>query len=160
MFKRIIPVVGLCSILTACGTMPEERGISGAGIGAGAGAIVGAVTGLSVVEGAVLGAVAGGLTGAMTHQDQVDLGEPVWKQGNATSNNQPVAQASPATTSNQLVVEIQKGLQILGYNPGIVDGINGQQTQQAIRQYQKDHNLVVDGQATPALMNHIKQQQS
>ena len=156
MFKRIIPVVGMCAMLAACGTMPEERGVSGAGIGAGAGAIVGAVTGLSVVEGAVLGAVAGGLTGAMTSKDQVNLGEPVWKQGSNATSDHPVAQAS--TASKQTVVEIQKGLKDMGYDPGAVDGINGQQTQQAIREYQKDHGLIVDGQATPGLMNHIKQQ--
>ena len=150
---RVIPVLGLCAMLTACGTTPEERGVSGAGIGAGAGAVVGAVTGLSVVEGAVIGAVAGGLTGAMTNKDQVDLGEPAWKQGSTASGNETVAH-------KEMITEIQKGLKDLGYDPGVVDGIYGQRTQQAIRQYQKDHGLLVDGQATPALMNHIKQQQS
>lgn len=161
MDKRIIPVLGMCVVLTACGTTPEERGISGAGVGAGAGAIVGAVTGLSVVEGAVLGAVAGGITGAATNRDQVNLGEPAWKQGNANAatNNQPVAQSSSATNS-KVVAEIQRGLKEMGYDPGAVDGINGQKTRQAIRAYQKDHGLLVDGQATPALMDHIKQQKS
>ena len=157
MSTRIIPVLFLYAVITSCGTTPEERGISGAGVGASAGAIVGAVTGLSVIEGAVLGAVAGGLTGAMTNEDQVNLGEPAWKQGNTTADNQPVAKIS-TTTDKQTVVEIQKGLKDMGYNPGVVDGINGQKTQSAIRQYQKDHGLLVDGQATPALMNHIKQQ--
>ena len=159
MFTRIIPVIGLYAMLTACGTTPEERGVSGAGVGAGAGAIVGAVTGLSVVEGAVLGAVAGGLTGAMTSKDQVNLGEPAWKQGSSSATNQSAATSS-TMPDKQVVVEIQKSLKDMGYNPGVVDGINGKQTQQAIRRYQQDHGLVVDGRATPDLMNHIRQQQS
>lgn len=67
--------------LAACGTMPTERGVSGAGIGASAGAILGAVTGMTVLQGAVIGGVAGGLTGALTKPGQVYLGEPLWKQG-------------------------------------------------------------------------------
>jgi peptidoglycan hydrolase-like protein with peptidoglycan-binding domain len=158
---RIVPVIGLCLLVSACGTTPEERGISGAGIGAGAGAIVGAVTGLSVVEGAVLGAVAGGLTGAMTKKESVNLGEPAWKQG---SNSQAVPATttyqSPATESKSTVMDIQRGLKNLGYNPGPVDGVYGPRTREAIRQYQKDHGLMVDGQATPALMEHINQRSS
>lgn len=154
MKMRITSVLGLCMLICACGTTPEERGISGAGIGAGAGAIVGAVTGLSVVEGAVLGAAGGALTGLLTDKDQVNLGEPAWKQ----ESNQPTQ--TPASNYQSTVAGIQKGLQKLGYNPGPVDGVNGQQTQNAIRQYQKDHGLIVDGQATPALMDHINQQTS
>jgi hypothetical protein len=66
--------------LAGCGSTKEERGISGAGIGAGAGAIVGAVTGLSVVEGALIGAGIGGVTGLVTVEDQIDLGDPIWKE--------------------------------------------------------------------------------
>jgi len=140
--------------MTACGTTPEERGVSGAGIGAGAGAIVGAVTGLSVVQGAVLGAVGGGLTGAMTDRDDIDLGEPAWKQANQPDTNQQ------QSARNTTVMEVQKGLTSRGYYPGPVDGINGEQTRNAIVQYQKDHGLVVDGQATPSLLEHIEHQQS
>ncbi len=67
-------------MLAGCGSTKEERGISGAGIGAGAGAIVGAVTGLSVVEGALIGAGVGGVTGLVTDEDQIDLGDPIWKE--------------------------------------------------------------------------------
>ena len=144
---RIFTVLCLGLLLTACGTTPTERGINGAGIGAGAGAIVGAVTGLSVAQGAVLGAVAGGLTGALTDKEDVDLGEPVYRDSRSTSS----------AAGNQTVVEIQKGLRDMGYNPGAVDGINGKQTREAIRQYQRDNGLLVDGQATPALAAHIKQ---
>ena len=159
---RIFSIISLCLLISACGTTPEERGISGAGIGAGAGAIVGAVTGLSVIEGAVLGAVAGGLTGALTKEESVNLGEPAWKQGSnqATPSTTTAAYQSPASGSKSTVMEIQRGLQNLGYNPGPIDGINGPKTREAIRLYQKDHGLLVDGQPTPALMEHINQRSS
>nr|AKQ03973.1 hypothetical protein [uncultured gamma proteobacterium Rifle_16ft_4_minimus_39789] len=161
MIMRVISVLGLCVLIGACGTTPEERGISGAGIGAGAGAIVGAVTGLSVVEGAVLGAVAGGLTGALTKEESVNLGEPAWKQGsNQPSSQTTTAYQTPVSGEKSTVIGIQKGLLDLGYNPGPVDGVNGPKTQKAIRQYQADHGLIVDGQATPALMDHISQKSS
>jgi hypothetical protein len=166
--KYCIPLLTIL-LLAACGTTPEERGLSGAGIGAASGAIVGAVTGLSVVEGAVLGAVAGGLTGALTRDDQINLGKPAWKPG-AASEPQPAAQPSatktataPATSparaaSSQTVKDIQSGLARLGYDPGPVDGIAGQRTHSAIRAYQQDHGLLVDGQPTPELAEHIREQ--
>ena len=56
-------VVGLIGGLAACGTTPEERGITGAGLGAAGGAIIGAVTGLTVLEAALIGTGVGGVTG-------------------------------------------------------------------------------------------------
>ena len=156
--KHLIPVIGICALLTACGTTPEERGVSGAGIGAGAGAIVGAVTGLTVVEGAVLGAVAGGLTGALTDEEDVNLGKPAWKQGSSSSSsNQAVAHAEPVSGNKQTVMAIQRSLKTKGYDPGVVDGISGARTQEAIRNYQRDNGLLVDGLATQALLDHMNQ---
>lgn len=74
----VVAVLG--SALTACGNLPEERALSGAGIGAGAGAALGAVTGMSVATGAIVGAAAGAATGALTDKEQVNLGEPAWKK--------------------------------------------------------------------------------
>lgn len=135
-------------VLTGCGTTPTERGTSGAGIGAAAGAVVGAVTGLTVVQGAVLGAVAGGATGALTKKDQVDLGEPAWKQ-NSYSDRAPVGQ--------QTVRDIQAQLQRLGLYAGRVDGLNGPQTRGAIRTFQQQRGLVVDGVASPQLLSYMTQ---
>lgn len=132
--------------LAGCGTMPSDRTLSGAGIGAGAGAIVGAVTPLSVVSGTVLGALAGGLTGALTSPSQVDLGRPAWKQG--------AADPSPGGTST--VSSIQSNLTRLGYAPGPADGRLGPQTREAIRAYEKDHGLLVDGRASPELAAHLQ----
>ena len=150
-----------CLSLTACGTMPEERAVSGAGVGAAAGAILGAVTGLSVVQGAVIGALGGGLTGAMTRNDQINLGEPTWKQGARNTGSTSSIASGPASSSRQAIVaSIQGGLKELGYDPGPVDGLYGTRTAGAIRKYQRDQGLRVDGQATAALADHIRNQQS
>lgn len=65
--------------LSACGTSPGDRALSGAGIGAAAGAVIGAPFGAPGI-GAAIGAAAGGATGALTSPSQVDLGRPVWRQ--------------------------------------------------------------------------------
>ena len=41
--------------------------------------------------------------------------------------------------------EKQEALQKLGYNPGPIDGILGEKTEKAVRRFQSDHGLSVDG---------------
>lgn len=65
--------------LAACGASQGDRAISGAGIGAGVGAAGAAVTGGSLVTGGVIGGAVGAAAGALTDDDDIDLGEPVWK---------------------------------------------------------------------------------
>lgn len=129
--------------LSACGSSTGDRAASGAGIGATAGVVVGAVTGLSVLEGALIGAAAGGLIGGLTDEDVINLGDPIWEDDNNTSANKSG------------VTRVQAGLAQLGYNPGPVDGHMGSQTRQAIREYQSDHGLLVDGRASEELARHI-----
>jgi hypothetical protein len=66
--------------LAGCGTQNIDRGVSGAGIGAAIGTGVGAITGLSLLEGAVIGTAVGGITALATRPNQVNFGEPVWRQ--------------------------------------------------------------------------------
>ena len=54
------------------------------------------------------------------------------------------------------VVGIQEGLAARGYRPGPIDGVAGARTRAAIRRYQSDVGLPVDGQPSPALLNHLK----
>ena len=68
---RCCAIIGLIGGLTACGTTPEERAITGAGLGAAGGAIIGAVTGLTVLEAALIGTGVGGATGLLA--DENDL---------------------------------------------------------------------------------------
>jgi hypothetical protein len=65
-------------LVSACGTTTSDRAISGGLIGAGAGAAVGSMTG-NAGAGAVVGGVAGAAVGAATTPDQVNLGDPVWR---------------------------------------------------------------------------------
>lgn len=79
MLRLIVPLIASALLLSACGSTPLDRGVSGAGIGAAGGAVLGAVTGLSVAQGALIGAGIGGATGALTSEDQIDFGRPAWK---------------------------------------------------------------------------------
>ena len=144
---RSIAALLVCLILTvsACGSSTSDRTISGAGIGAAAGTIIGAVTGLSLLQGALLGAAAGGLTGALTSEDVVNLGDPIWATKKQAANKSAVSQ-------------VQAGLAKLGYDPGPIDGTLGSRTDSAIRDYQRDQKLLVDGRPTLELAQHIDNQ--
>jgi hypothetical protein len=161
--KRSRCVIGAAALLlvAACGTTPEDRTISGAGIGAAGGAIIGAVTGLTVLEGAAIGALAGGATGLLTDEKTLNLGEPPWKkwfgggeqQVSALPNGQAPTAAGPDT-----VAGTQSDLKRLGYDPGPVDGKMGPGTRAAIIAYQKDYGLRADGRATRKLALHVHEQ--
>jgi peptidoglycan hydrolase-like protein with peptidoglycan-binding domain len=148
MKRAYAAVLGTALFVAACGNTTEDRAISGAGIGAAAGAAVGAVTGLSIVEGALIGAAAGGITGAVTDKSQVNLGDPLWKRGSGSGS---------ASAGADTVRQIQSGLSRLGYDPGPADGRVGPRTRSAIRQYQQDNKLLVDGEPTGPLLDHIQQ---
>ncbi len=59
--------------LSACGTTPGERALSGGLIGAGSGAVIGSQFG-NPVAGAVVGGAAGAATGALTDPCSFNLG--------------------------------------------------------------------------------------
>ena len=157
MLRAVTPFVALAFLLSACGSAPADRTLSGAGLAAAGGAVLGAVTGLGVVEGIVIGAVAGGLVGFLTDDSKVNLGTPLW-QARPGFAPQP-ANAAPARDA-LIVSDIQAGLGALGYVSGPVDGVMGPRTAGAIRQYQKRHALPVDGQPTRELAWHIQSQES
>jgi outer membrane lipoprotein SlyB len=62
--KTIFPAAALCVALSACGTTPRDRVVSGGLIGAATGATVGLVT-TGDATGTVLGAALGGLGGGI-----------------------------------------------------------------------------------------------
>jgi putative peptidoglycan binding protein/YmgG-like glycine-zipper protein len=144
---RTLPIVvaGAMLFVSACGSSTGDRAASGAGIGAGVGAAVGAVTGLSILEGAVIGAAAGGLLGGLTSEDTINLGDPIWAKDDKPANASAVSR-------------VQAGLSRLGYDPGPVDGVMGRKTEMAIRSYQRDHHLTVDGRPTVELAQHLDSQ--
>src|SRR5579863_7838195 len=167
-------LAGLPVILAACGTTTEDRALSGAAIGAAGGAVIGAFTGIGPAAGAAIGGAVGGGTGALTQPSQVDLGRPLWRGG---SSDSPPPQASPpdqstapgagasnapgpsgpaASYDTVTVRDIQAGLQRLGYFEGQPDGNFGPQTEAAIRHYQQDNHLPIDGQPSGALLSQIR----
>lgn len=151
MKKSAIAIVVASLSLSACGTTQGDRTASGAGLGAGAGAALGAITGGSVLGGALIGAAAGGLTGAVTSPDQINLGQPAWRQ-----NGQ--AQSAPAGSAaeNRMVRDVQVELDRRGLYKGPIDGIAGRGTQAAIRSYEQRYGLLVDGKPSPALLEHMR----
>ena len=78
-FALIAIAVLVLGPLAACGNSQGERALSGAGIGAGTGAAGAALTGGSVAGGALIGGAAGAAIGALTEEEDLDLGEPIWK---------------------------------------------------------------------------------
>ncbi|HXP74829.1 MAG TPA: peptidoglycan-binding domain-containing protein [Stellaceae bacterium] len=136
--------VGLSLALAACGETQGERGLSGAAIGAGAGAVIGAVTPIGPAGGALIGGAAGAATGVLTTPSQVNVGKPVYKSSTGGS------------AGNATVRDIQTGLQHLGYSPGAADGRMGPKTAAAIRKYQQDNGMTVDGQPSQAVLDSIR----
>ena len=74
------------------------------------------------------------------------------------------AQAQTASSSTQgsrnsfqqLVTDIQRMLTELGYRLGAVDGAVGERTRQAIRRYQSNTGLTVDGHPSESLRQHLR----
>jgi hypothetical protein len=80
MWKTIAATAALGLLLAGCGTSPEERGITGAGLGAATGAAGSAIAGGDAGTGALIGGVAGGAAGALTEEETIDLGDPLWER--------------------------------------------------------------------------------
>lgn len=61
----------------------------------------------------------------------------------ATNYGSPQATAAAGRSINALQTALVK----LGYNPGDIDGLNGNSTQTAVREFQRDNGLTQDGKA-------------
>lgn len=146
--KQTVTLFTMILLLSACGTMPRDRAVSGAGLGAAAGAAIGAATGFGAGEGAAVGAAGGALTGVLTDSEDVNFGKPAWKRGNDSGNG---------GTANNTVARIQYELSKRGFYTGSIDGVAGSKTRSAIRDYQRENDLVVDGEPTPALLAYMQE---
>ena len=132
MFRPLWILVATPLILGACGSMKQDRLISGGGIGAAGGAILGAVTGLTVVQGALIGTGLGAALGGLTSADQFNLGEPFWRQFGFDRDRSAIRPKGYSET----VANIQRDLVRLGYDPGPVDGLMGPRTRAAIARFE------------------------
>lgn len=62
----------------------------------------------------------------------------------------------PPQMARAYIIDLQGELAQHGYKPGPADGALGARTKQAIRQYQKDAGLQVNGVASKELLEHMK----
>jgi peptidoglycan hydrolase-like protein with peptidoglycan-binding domain len=74
----------------------------------------------------------------------------------ASSGAYDYAPAAAARLDKIYTVTIQRELAAKGYEPGPIDGVAGARTASAIRRYQADNGLVVDGQVSLRLLNHLR----
>jgi hypothetical protein len=58
--------------------------------------------------------------------------------------------------SSSNVIELQKALAELGYDPGPADGLLGQKTRDAIKAYQNDHKMHPDGKFSGLLLFNVQ----
>ena len=136
--------------LTGCGHTQFDRGMGGAMVGSAAGATLGVVTGMTIAQGAILGAAGGAVVGLATNSGQVNLGKPFWKKNASRTLYKPTSQQYNSVSS------IQSGLASKGYKPGPADGVAGNRTRRAIRAYQRENGLLVNGQPSSKLASHIR----
>jgi hypothetical protein len=81
-FALGVLVAAACS-LSACGTDPGDRAVSGGLLGAGGGAAIGAIAG-HTTTGLIVGGVAGALAGGLSDPCSVNLGAPIWRNKHAS----------------------------------------------------------------------------
>jgi outer membrane lipoprotein SlyB len=154
----IVPVL-LCS--------PANAGILGGGF---SGALRGAVLGSLIDgrDGAGTGAVIGGMIGAgqaaaqEKKRQEMQLAarrrQDEWAAREQAQRErylqQQAAQAPQREAEQLLIVETQKSLIRLGYEPGEL-GQAGPALTGAVRAYQRRHNLLETGELSQALLNHM-----
>lgn len=73
----------------------------------------------------------------------------------AHSGGSSGSSSSGGSESSQTIAEVQSALNRLGYNLD-VDGVAGSDTRKAIKNYQKDTGLTVDGVIGPATLNALE----
>lgn len=84
--------------------------------------------------------------------------KPAAAQPAAPQGQQPVAKPAPAApkwTADQ-IKEAQEGLKRAKMYTGPVNGVLGAATQRAIRAFQKEHKLTVNGELSDSLLTMLK----
>jgi hypothetical protein len=168
MNKKLLIAVTLL-IVTNLVVHPAQAGIFGAGLG---GALRGAIVGnlIDGRSGAAAGAVIGGLIGAgeaasrkkkdQQRNEAARQRQAEWdaeQQAQQARFQQQQAADAPAKDAQQtLVVETQKSLIRLGFEPGDI-GVAGPALTNAVMQYQNSKGLLETGELSQALLNHLLQ---
>lgn len=139
------------------GGMPSAQAqdgvIAGGLLGAGAGAIIGGATGggKGAAKGAIIGGAAGAILGGVSESERRRRYAP------PPPPRRVYTYAPAPGPAYGLVYDVQSSLLRLGYDPGPLDGHMGRRTADAIAAYEHDNGLLVTGQPSEALLNHMIQ---
>ncbi len=76
-------------------------------------------------------------------------------QGSEGERKERASPARAGPGKRELVAATQRGLAALGYEPTPADGLAGPSTQAAVRAFQTDLGVVVDGEVTEALLHQL-----
>jgi hypothetical protein len=101
-------------------------------------------------------AAAAGDDAAAAARDRLAARLPPERRAAAEARAAALAAQPDGAPARSLVMEIQRLLAEAGYDPGPVDGRLGDRTVEAIRRYQSDGSLVLDGRADDDLMARLK----
>jgi hypothetical protein len=97
-----------------------------------------------------------GTTSAPAGQPRVIYQSSPSAGSSSASSNYDYAPEAAARLSKIYTVTIQRELAAKGYQPGPADGVAGPRTSSAIRRYQADNGMVVDGRVSLELLNHLR----
>jgi hypothetical protein len=142
MIPKVV-ALAVASTLAGCATWGNmDRQEKGATVGATGGAIVGAAVGGPV--GAAVGAAAGGYAGHYeTKPGGLASKNPAY--GPWDNDNRAGASGSGAVTASPMVRDAQRALNDRGFDVA-VDGVYGANTEQAVREFQRQQGLPQTGQ--------------
>lgn len=97
------------------------------------------------------------LLSAIQNTDRLDLAPALVPEGLPTAEPIPAPpQQKMAPPPDPLVTAVQKALALAAYGPVEADGVVGPQTRDAIRRFQRDHNLPVTGDVSDALIIELR----
>ncbi len=150
-------VLSMAAMLLGAGissAQAQDGLIAGGLLGAGAGAIIGGATGggKGAAKGAIIGGAAGAILGGVSESNRRRRYAPPPPPPRRVYTYAPAP--GPAYG---LVYDVQSSLLRLGYDPGPLDGQMGRRTADAIAAYEHDNGLLVTGQPSEALLNHMIQ---
>ena len=155
-FRNAVSVLAIASLVTSGSAIAfKQPAHSDPLAGAFGGAIIGGlITGRA--GGAVAGAVIGGIGGAIYEEERQRSRARAYRRPVTNYRSSAHSAYRPSARQSSLVVEVQRSLTNLDYNPGPIDGIQGAGTSAAIRDYQRSNRLLVDGRASPQLLDHMR----
>jgi hypothetical protein len=88
------------------------------------------------------------------------LGLSACALGGKTASRHEAAPTQAERVGPKAIKDAQQALSVLGYEPGAVDGVPGPGTVKAVRGFQKDQKLTVDGKLNVALIDKLKAAQA